>query len=367
MKKFALMLLMVATIVSFGFAQVSGLTLGTAETVRDTVSYAMDVLDWNKAEYGNFFGFTSIDSATSLNFLGGQHYKGGNLAYSYTGNLWKEGEDNYSVFYGKKNMGFLFSLDADKADTGRIDGTQVEDYGVFSPSFTFGMNATDKISFKAGFGLNTTAGEVETTLMGNEYLSKVSLTLPIIQLDGYYTFKSTNKLFIRAGLSYVGLFLNSKTKSYVNGELDETVKSSQTVNSLGLVGLLEYKPTDRFTYGLKAVFPDIMFTGGKDTNGDALDSSTTIEFVLCNGFVAEVSPDRFLLSFGMITELPSFIFVEDQDTEYGIIYNSYYLGMGFYLTPQIRIDGTASISPTSGISMETIWTQKLKLSVFINM
>lgn len=371
MKKFVGMLFIALTVVSFGFAQVSGLSLGSASTVRDNTAYVMDVLDWNKADFGKFFGFTSIDSSSSLNFLGAQQVKGGNLAYSYAGNLWKEGSDNYSVFYGKKNMGFLFTLDADKAKEGKIESdmgdVNVENYGVFSPSFTFGMNATDKFSFKAGFGIGLTTGKNSYEIGTTEYLTKTSLSAPVVELAGYYTIKNTDKLFARLGLSYTGVFAGLKSKLYIDGEFDEKTELSLNANAIALSGSLEYKATDRFTYGLNAVFPGFVFNGGKDQNGDAIPFENMITFAISNGFVAEVSPDRFLLSFGMTTALPSFIFVEDEDTEITDIVNTYYLGMGFCLTPQIRIDGTATITPQSGISMKTIWEQKLAISVSIKL
>ena len=102
MKKLGLILLMACVLLSATFGATSALVGGAVSAVKDDASYVMDVLDWDKASFGKFFGFTSINSTSTLNFRGAQHLKGGNLAFSYSGNLWGDGQgqERYRGFLG---------------------------------------------------------------------------------------------------------------------------------------------------------------------------------------------------------------------------------------------------------------------------
>ena len=368
MKKLGLILLMACVLLSATFGATSALVNGAVSAVKDDASYVMDVLDWDKASFGKFFGFTSINSTSTLNFLGAQHLKGGNLAYSYNGNLWGEGVvDTYSAFYGKGNKGFLFSLGTNSSDSWTVNGNVLEDYKYITPNFTFGIETSDKLSFIAGFGLISRTGNSEQELLGNKILTKGSEMIPSLDLGAYYTIKDTNKLFARAGLIYSGDFDSTKIATYLNGAEESVVKVSANSNTLTLRGTLEYKPTDRFTYGLRVNFPQITFGNEKDADGNETKDPTVMSFSMSNGFIAEVAPDRFFVSMGINTYLPSLTFEKDQDMEKGTIRNYYYMGMAFCLTPQVRIDGYTSIEPVDGISLQTVWETKMALTVSIKM
>ena len=69
---------------------------------------------------------------------------------------------------------------------------------------------------------------------------------------------------------------------------------------------------------------------------------------------------------GMTTTLPSITFIEKQDSVLGSLYNSYDFALGLYLSPAVRIDGSCSISPVDGISLEEIWNSEMNLTVSVN-
>ena len=123
---------------------------------------------------------------------------------------------------------------------------------------------------------------------------------------------------------------------------------------------------DRFIYGLDATLPSITFISGKNFDGDAIPNQSQVSFEVRNGFVATLIPDTLLVSMGMTTTLPSITYIEKQDSVLGSLYNSYDFALGLYLSPAVRIDGSCSISPVDGISLEEIWNSEMNLTVSVN-
>lgn len=344
MKKFKKLFisLCILALASSAFSITSGLRYGSASTIMDDSYHYMNLFSWNQLEFDKFFAFTDINSNSSLNFSAAQHVKGNNvLAYSYQGNLWtNNGYNNFALFYGFNDMALTFSLGLNENA-----GTYSDQYTEVTPTIFFGMKATDKLSFSLDAGIESYKDKDDDIS-----LSYFSFNLGA---DLLYKIKQTDKLNSFITFYYDGAF---QTATLDITGFDPN-KSSQNNNAFGLRANLEYKPTDTFTYGLVAYFPVLRINSTEDT------SVTTLSFQINNGFQVELKPNKIYTSFGLITTLPSFTFEKDQDTQKGSLYNSFYFGLAFKLSPQILIDGCCSIEPHTGISIDDIWNEKLSISI----
>lgn len=331
------------------FAINSGLRSGSAFTLMDDSYYYMNLVDWEKLSFDKFYGFTAINSSTSINLSAAQKLKGGNLlAYSYDGNLWTEnGYNDFSVFYGFGKMALKFDLGLDETTT-----NATEPYTIWAPAVSFGMDVSDKFAFSTGLGLSSSKIDEEDANYS------IATTTVSLFANGYYNIKNTDKLFAQAIFGYSGNFDKAVTEFDIEGIDVDPQETKTNSNSFFLAAELQYKPTSAFTYAMKCTFPRFTtYTRADET------TYSTLAFSVNNGFMVELKPNKFFTSFGIATTLPSFTFEKDVDTVKGALTNTYYLGMAVNLAPQIRLDGRCTITPTTGISMEKIFQQALYLSL----
>lgn len=362
MKKVISILLTVFTLSTFAFSIESGLYKGSSNTVSDDSASYMDVLGWQNLYFENLYAFTSIDSTKSVNIAAANNFLDGVLAYSYSGNLWGEDVvDEYALFYGFDKFGVLYNLETNSVDNGQIQQIGVNNYSYLSPSLKIGMNINEAFAFTAGFKLAHEGGKITNDAM--KYT--IYQNIPEVQLAGYYTFMNTSKVSASANISYDGRFGSTKASTTV-GDTTTTTKSTENQNTLALEVSAEVRLADRFIYGLDATLPSITFISGKNFDGDAIPNQSQVSFEVRNGFVATLIPDTLLVSMGMTTTLPSITYIEKQDNVLGSLYNSYDFALGLYLSPAVRIDGSCSISPVDGISLEEIWNSEMNLTVSVN-
>ncbi len=250
-------------------------------------------------------------------------------------------------------MALKFDLGLDETTPDATEDA-TEPYTIWAPAVSFGMDVSDKFAFTTGLGLASSKIETEQTFLGETYTITDKYSNVSLFANGYYNIKNTDKLFAQAIFGYSGNF----DKTVVDIEGADPTEAKTNSNSFFFGAEMQYKPTSVFTYAMKFTFPRFTtYTRADET------TYSTLAFSVNNGFMVELKPNKFFTSFGIATTLPSFTFEKDVDTVKGALTNTYYLGMAVNLAPQIRLDGRCTITPTKGISMETIFQQALSLSL----
>lgn len=338
LKKLALVAVMLTVGLS-AFAIESGLYTGSASAVHDDSYYYMNLIDWQKLDFNKFYGFTNFNGAdNSLNFAGASHLKNGDvLAYSYEGDLWADNNLNFfNGFWGHDKLAVRGSLG-------------FEEDGATEIVLGTGYNVTDKISFTALIG-DYWIKDKET--MGT-YTIETLDNIFKLQIVGKYNIKNTDKVLLRLTLGYGGIFYKNKVTTTIgeNDPTTETTKDSKNVIHIG--GTFQYKFNDRFTFGSEITFPDFNF----------YEEATLISFEMRNGFIAGVVPNRLYISAGLETELPFLAFEEGEDVVKGNLFNFFYLGAAFDLTPQVRICSDANIAISDGLSLEEAWQEVFRVAL----
>lgn len=324
----------------------SGLFNGTAGTVRDDVQNIMDPIEWNTVKFDNVFGFTRINSNQSGNLAAAFHVNGSDvLAIAWNGNLWADVPNNsFTCFYGWDKNGITVNYSQYKAhNTNNIDPnlgyTFDDDVNIFTFGAGYGRTINEKFAF--AILLNDTMLNAKITTYD------FSFSLFTGAADLFYTFKNDGKLNAKLVTGYAGIFMNAETNYGVT-----TVSADSSVNTIHAGVNLEYKPSSNFTYGLVADVP-LAF----------MDGATVLAFSVKNGFSYAIQPGKFLLNMGLETTLPSITFPDGSDTTYGTFGNTFYGGLSFFASDAIRIDLSADLGLTNGISLYEIWTQNFNLSL----
>lgn len=296
------------------FSLDSGLFQATASTVRDDASYFMDAMDWQKLDFKKFYGFTSIDSATSGNLATAFKLKNGDtLMASWEGNLWTDPQDtnSFAVMYGKDKYAFGAGYawgSFSKSFSGVLSYT--ERVKIFSA--TFGMNVTDKDAFSVAYALTSFKDD------SFENLNIIDATYKrAFNKDSYLT------------VSYEGIFWNDFTLTTITPAYH-----------------YEYK-AKKFTYGLNASVP-FMFVSITDVD----TSNMLISPVVQNGISVALS-DALTLNTGIKTTLP-YIYKLDDDTTTGTFANDFTFGLSLNAGENVRIDAVTDINLASGISIDDV-------------
>ena len=82
-----------------------------------------------------------------------------------------------------------------------------------------------------------------------------------------------------------------------------------------------------------------------------------------NGLSFTLKPEKVYMNLGLLTEFPSISKIDDNDATFGNFRNSYCGGLTFLVTPEIRIDLSALITPEDGISFKDVWEQNFNISL----
>ncbi len=343
-----------AAAASFAAAQpavnTSGLREATAYTVEDDVYDLMNVITWNRLQFDKYFGFVDIDGTDDqLNLAVATHTKDGNvLGLGWKGNAWSDVSDNtFTGFYGWKNMAVKgkLGLYTNDAYTDTTVGA-VEGYKRFNLGATFGMTVDKKLAFWAGADITTRSGENKATN------AKVDRTVFNINGGIYYTLKDENNFVVKA-IGSLDMDFNSRNDK-ISGVKAKTSYGQHTLTA-GIKG--QYKPTKTFTYGFYAAAPIKFYTGD-----DASDEKS-IDFIVRNGFSAAIKPDTLFFNAGIDTSLPSLTFPEERSMQRGNFSNTYLAGLSIFITPAIRLDAAATITPENGVSCDDVWNQNFMLSL----
>ena len=324
----------------------SGLFTGTAGTVRDDVQNIMDPIEWNTVKFDNVFGFTSLNSLYYGNLAAAFHVNGSNLlAIQWNGNLWSTIPSNsFTCLYGWDKNAIMVLYNQKKTMTTSVNGGNYT-FDDYVNSFSFGAVYGRTINEKFAFGLLANYSTISGTLQGTNQV----LSASVINAAGdlYYTFKNDGKLKAKLVTGYTGTFTNWDIEL-----LGTKTSYDASVNSIRAGVNLEYKPSSNFTYGLVASVPFTFYDGG-----------SYLQFLVKNGFSYAIQPEKFLLNMGLETVLPYILFPETGDTSYGTFGNTFYGGLSFFASDAVRIDLSAEVSLTDGISLDEIWTQNLDISL----
>ena len=328
----------------------SGLREATAWTVEDDVYNLMNVITWDQLKFKKHFGFVNLlGTNDDLNLAFATYTKKGDvLGLGWNGNAWDDVSSNtFTGFYGWKNKAIraklrLYTNDAYvDPDAGTLEG-----YKEFELGATFGMTVDKKLAFWAGASFESDGGEIDAAD------TEVDATLFKINGGLYYTLKNDKNFAVKAYGS-LGLNFNSATIK-VGDNKNETSYGSHTLTA-GIKG--QYKPSKTFTYGFDAYAP-IHFNTGDDASDEK-----SIGFSVRNGFSATIKPDTLFFNAGINTSLPSLTFPEEGSMQRGNFSNTYHAGLSIFVTPDIRLDAEATITPEDGVSCDDVWNQTFYLSL----
>lgn len=341
----------------------SGFRKGAAYTVEDDVYTLMNVNDWKKLQFTNMFGFIDIDgTGDSGNFAVATHLKNKDVVgFAWEGNTWSDNSDNtFSGFYGWTNKAVKVYITEQTADANAtitgVSGTAAN-YKNFGLGGLFGMNVNEKIAFNAGLGLDFASADVAVPMAGD---AKANVTNFALTGTLIYTFKEAKDLTVKGYAFYDGLYGSVKTEVEVMNKKQD-VKTSTGVTDFGVGVKAQYKPTSLFTYGFYLECP---WTASVTTpeEGDAVKSCVW-QLEMGNGLSFTLKPEKFYMNLGLLTYFPSITKVDDNDATFGNFSNSYCGGLTFLVTPEIRIDLSALITPENGISFDEVWKQRFNISL----
>ena len=343
----------------------SGFRKGAAYTVEDDVYTLMNVNDWKKLQFTNMFGFIDIDgTGDSGNFAVATHLKNKDvLGLAWEGNTWSDNSDNtFSGFYGWTNKAVKVYITEQTSDAGKISGVPgtAANYKNFGLGGLFGMNVNEKIAFNAGLGLDFASADVTATTGLASAESKANVTNFALTGTLIYTFKEAKDLTVKGYAFYDGLYGSVKTETEV-GSTKIDAKTGTGVTDFGVGVKAQYKPTSLFTYGFYLECP---WTASVTTpeKGDAVKSCVW-QLEMGNGLSFTLKPEKFYMNLGLLTYFPEIVKTDDADATFGDFRNSYCGGLSFLVTPEIRIDLSAMITPEDGISFEEVWKQRFNISL----
>lgn len=325
-----------------------GLSNGSAGAVEDETGCFLDVLSWNRLEFDKVYAKVGFD-ATYLDAGLQFHLKNADAGFYYMGNAWSDPSYNYiSGFYGIGNMAFAggLSISTDQDYAGLGDDFKVNSY---KPFIKFGMNLSDYIDINAYFNYTGRGKEKEVT--GINYKYSYSDTNFGAKITFY---PERSKVFtLKYGVNLDGEFYSSKTDATVASVTNST-EDSYFVGTISPFVKVQYKPVSVLKYGFYLYTPLSFYTYEK--------KETDLNFYMKNGIIAEIVPGKAFLSLGLSTTLPRLTWIEDESMSRGEMSNAYYLGLGFAITPNVKIEGYGSISPET-VSLEKVWSQSFSLSL----
>lgn len=327
----------------------------TARTIEDDAYNFMNVISWSKLDFNKFYAKTSIYTSASSGNLGFATHINDNstLMLSWDGTLWTDSGmyNNFVALYGIGKLGVSVAFNYAK-------NSSYSDKPIkYSPYIEVGYNLTDKIDLYGSFNFAFLKSQDDT-------LNRtVTETNPTVLAGAQYKLNDSNNFTSTAGAYYRGAFANTKDSS---STLDYTTNTNASTNGLYAYYKLNWKPIDNFTYGMYFT-PYVTFTNSKTTTTTGSSSSstssntvTTLNFILRNGFSANLT-QKLILNGGIYTTIPSFTFEKDKDVTPGTFSNSFYVGLSLNVTPNVRIDGYSWISPSS-ISLNDIWYKYVYLT-----
>ncbi|MCR5253208.1 MAG: hypothetical protein K6C98_05775 [Treponema sp.] len=346
----------------------SGFRKGAAYTVEDDVYTLMNVNEWQKLQFTNMFGYIDVEgTGDSGNFAVATHLKNKDvLGLRWNGNTWSDESNNtFTGFYGWTNKALKFYITEQTADvdaTGKFSDMafgSAADYKNFGLGALFGMNVNQKIAFNAGLGLDFASANATQTVVAGPYSASVDVDLnaTTFKLNGafIYTFKEAKDLTVKGYAFYNGAYstIKASADSY-------DAKYSTGATDFGVGVKAQYKPTSLFTYGFYLECPWSVGVTTPDEGDSVTSSSWDLE--MGNGLSFTLKPEKFYMNIGLLTEFPSIEKNED-DTTFGDFRNSYCGGLTFLVTPEIRIDLSALITPEDGISFKDVWEQNFSISL----
>ncbi len=346
-----------AAVSSVAFAETSGLRTASALTVEDDVYNLMNVITWDQLKFKKHFGFVDLlGTNDDLNIAFATYTKKGDvLGLGWNGNAWSdESRNTFTGFYGWKNKAIkaklgLHTNDAYSPQAGEdtyFEGSTWEGYKKFDLGATFGMTVDKKLAFWAGADYTTRGGEIDA--------ADTECDVSVFGINGglYYTLKN-DKNFVVKAIASLDLNFNSVTRKI--GDIKGDGSWGEHTLTAGIKG--QYKPSKTFTYGFYATAP-IHFNTGDDASDDK-----SIEFNVRNGISAAIKPDTLFFNAGIDTTLPSLTFPEEKSMQRGNFSNTYHAGLSIFVTPDIRLDASATITPEDGVSCDDVWNQLFTLSL----
>lgn len=331
-----------------------GFYYATAYTIEDDAYNFMNVISWKKLNFNKFYAKTSVNSNSSGNLGFATHLNNDSaLMLSWNGTLWTDSGmyNNFVALYGIGNLGVSLAFNYSK------DSSYSDNPVKYSPYIEAGYNLTDKIDLYGGFYFNYLKSQDGT-------INTITKIDPTAVLGAQYKLNDSNNFSSTVGAYYRGVFSNEKDYYSMS---DYTSAINSQLNGLYAYYKLNYKPLDNFTYGMYFT-PYVTFSSSKVTetrssssNSTNSNTVTTLGFILKNGFSANLT-QKLILNGGIYTTIPSLKFEKDQNVTPSIFFNSFYAGLSLNVTPNVRIDGYSYIYPTSGISLNDLWTTKVYLT-----
>lgn len=325
------------------FAQQSGTNIATAGTVSTDADKFMDVNDWSDSEFSSAFAFANVGLRDSISMgFASKTLLPVYFATFYSGNLWETDPDNsFSIFVGSGDLGVRAGIDIQRDNIAGIE------YVKKSPYVQVGYNALGgKLAVNGGFGWG-----FSSVTQGN---TTISYSAPVFDAGAMYEALNKGALSLSAGFNFSYGAENHKVT--VNNTSTET--NSQII-FVGPVLELSYDLSDSFKYGMKVSVPFVFADNG---SGDNVNHNHKINFIVDNGFSADIVRNSLALNAGVETVLPS-INIDDDDDPNGNLSNVYYVGLAFKLSDNVLIDSSANIfAGGDTVSMDDIWKTGLRFT-----
>ena len=317
----------------------------SAHTIEDDAYAMMNVLDWKNLEFKNACAFSNLNSTSSGNIASVFHINGENvLGLSWEGNLWSETSYNsLTGFYGWDKFAVTLNLTEYMSPSWYMDSTICEDYKNIGGKSEFGYLINNMFDLKLALGVANTSGTINT--------ADINYTDFLIGSTLYYKMKDDSAFKVKFFLDYEGAFA-SREATVGNNQ----TKTSYSQNVIKCGTKLLYK-TDMFSYGLYGAIPITIISG------DDISTDVNLDFILSNGFSVILNPDKLLFNAGAEISFPSITFHENEDTEKGIFFTTFYAGFSFILNKMIKLDISTGLNPNNGISFDDIWNQNFNISL----
>lgn len=314
---------------------VSGIYMGSALTVKDNQAYFMDLLHFNQIDFNKAYVFTGIqsDSSTISNISFATKVFDYSVQFQWIGNAWeKDNSNDFNVLVGNKKMALLAGYGHKPASSEKVTE--------FHGTLGFGANITDWLGVygKLLYGAGKNEENGATAKISDTVFSLGAEVRPhlIKYIDDEFTFVIMGNYF--------------STTVIVDGKLSKNQYNPYVIISPAYK--INYKINENLTWGSQIHIP-FVFSG-----------KNTVYSYMLNGIKAEVVPEIFDVSLGIITAFP-FKVLNEKDS-YGDLYNYFTFGASLKIAKAAKVDLYGSLDPTNGFSLENMWQKKWSLSFSCN-
>lgn len=316
----------------------SGFYKATSKTIPDEYCYLTDLLSWKKIDFNDFYVYTGFDRDTYSqgNAAAAFHVLENTLSVKWEGNLWTSNPTNIiNILFGTNNMAFSANFNQQNKDE-------------YSFGVGYGMTFLEKFGAYGTFDIGFAKNEV----FQNNILGIQQETLPKFMIGFKYTLNDSDTISDSLKVTFEGSYKLIKITEKNTGR--ELIKPQTTIHYILTPEYsFNYKISNTLIYGLKTEIP-IEFES----------ESSTINFIISNGFSAKLIPNILSIQGGLETTLPHITYSKDGSAN-GTLTNKLYSGCSLQLSPEAKLDFCSELNIGTGISMQDIWQNKWALNISI--